>query len=45
MPITASIAADRPNILFIFMEDMGKQIPAYGDTTIETPQLDRLASN
>jgi N-sulfoglucosamine sulfohydrolase len=44
MPITASIAADRSNILFIFMEDMGKQIPAYGDTTIETPQLDRLAS-
>jgi N-sulfoglucosamine sulfohydrolase len=34
-------AAD--NILFILMEDMGVQIPAYGDYTVATPNLDRLA--
>jgi N-sulfoglucosamine sulfohydrolase len=37
-------AADRPNILFIHMEDMGVQIPAYGDHTVETPNLDKLAA-
>jgi len=39
--ITVS-AADRPNILFIHMEDMGVQIPAYGDHTVATPNLDKL---
>ncbi len=32
------------NILFIHMEDMGVQIPAYGDHTVATPNLDRLAA-
>ena len=32
-----------PNILFIFMEDMGLQIGPYGDTTAPTPRLDALA--
>ena len=32
------------NILFIFMEDMGLQIPAYGDNTAPTPGIDKLAS-
>ena len=34
----------KPNILFIHMEDMGVQIPAYGDDTVATPNLDRLAA-
>ena len=33
------------NILFIFMEDMGLQIPAYGDATAPTPGIDKLASS
>jgi N-sulfoglucosamine sulfohydrolase len=37
------LADDRPNILFIHMEDMGCQIRAYGDNTAHTPNLDRLA--
>lgn len=41
---TAAQASNRPNILFIHMEDMGLQIPAYGDHTVATPNLDRLAS-
>lgn len=32
------------NILLIFMEDMGIELPAYGDTTVPTPALDTLAS-
>lgn len=31
------------NIVFIHMEDMGCEIPAYGDHTQETPALTRLA--
>ena len=34
---------DRPNILWIVAEDMSPTIPAFGDSTIETPNLDRLA--
>ncbi len=37
-------AETRPNILFIHMEDLGVQIPAYGDDTVATPHLDQLAS-
>ena len=40
----ALAAAERPNILFIHMEDMGVQIPAYGDNTVATPNLDKLAA-
>ena len=40
----AALAANRPNILFIHMEDMGVQIPAYGDHTVATPNLDKLAA-
>jgi N-sulfoglucosamine sulfohydrolase len=44
--ICLSLAAkDRPNILFIHMEDMGCEIPAYGDSTQETPTLTKLAKD
>ncbi len=36
-------SSSKMNILFIHMEDMGIQIPAYGDNTVATPELDRLA--
>lgn len=35
---------ERPNILFIHMEDMGCEIPVYGDMTQATPSLSQLAS-
>ncbi len=41
--LTAQAAVERPNILFIHMEDMGCEIPAYGDNTVATPNLDKLA--
>ncbi len=34
---------ERPNILWLVTEDMGAYIPAFGDSTIETPNLSRLA--
>lgn len=33
----------RPNILFIHVEDMGVQLPIYGDNTQDTPHLRELA--
>jgi N-sulfoglucosamine sulfohydrolase len=45
--LASSLAAaeqERPNIVFILMEDMGTEIGAYGDPVAETPALDRLAA-
>lgn len=33
-----------PNILWLVAEDLGPYLPAFGDSTIVTPNLDRLAS-
>ena len=35
----------RPNVLFITSDDLGLQLGCYGDTVIETPQLDALAAS
>ena len=35
---------DQLNILWLVTEDMGAYIPAFGDSTIETPNLSRLAA-
>src|SRR6187549_4219924 len=40
----ATMAADRPNVLWITSEDNGPQLGCYGDTYATTPQLDKLAS-
>lgn len=37
-------ADDRPNILWILGEDASPHIGCYGETTIKTPNLDRLAA-
>ncbi len=34
----------RPNILWIMVEDMSPHFACYGETTIQTPHVDRLAS-
>ncbi len=34
----------RPNILWLVTEDMGAYIPSFGDSTIQTPNLSRLAA-
>jgi arylsulfatase A-like enzyme len=35
---------ERPNILWLVTEDMGPYIPSFGDSTIVTPNLSRLAA-
>lgn len=35
---------DRPNILWLVTEDLGPYIPPFGDSTIQTPNLSRLAA-
>ena len=39
----ASTSPERPNILWLVTEDMGAYIPPFGDSTIQTPNLSRLA--
>jgi len=34
----------RPNILWLVTEDMGAYIPPFGDMTVPTPNLSKLAS-
>ena len=43
----ASDAADpsRPNILWLYVEDMNDWMGCYGDKTIKTPAIDSLAAN
>jgi arylsulfatase A-like enzyme len=35
--------ARKPNILWITCEDMSPRLSAYGDSTVPTPNIDRLA--
>jgi arylsulfatase A-like enzyme len=42
-PVHAADLAGRPNILWIVVEDMSADFGCYGETTIETPHVDRLA--
>lgn len=37
-------AVSRPNILWITCEDMSPNLPSFGDSTVVTPNLDRLAA-
>ncbi|MFT4541949.1 MAG: N-sulfoglucosamine sulfohydrolase [Planctomycetota bacterium] len=40
----AGIPSDRPNILWLVVEDMSPWLPCYGDETVPTPNLDRFAA-
>ncbi|MEM7015044.1 MAG: sulfatase, partial [Verrucomicrobiota bacterium] len=45
MMLTATAAAEKPNILFIFLDDFGWKDTSYmGSDFYETPNLDKLAS-
>ncbi len=41
----AARSATRPNILWICVEDMSANMSCYGETTIQTPNIDRLAED
>ena len=36
---------ERPNIIWMIVDDMSAEFSCYGETLIETPHLDRLAQN
>ncbi len=38
-----ALAADRPNVLWFIVDDMSANFGSYGETTIATPHVDRLA--
>ncbi|MCU0794352.1 MAG: sulfatase [Akkermansiaceae bacterium] len=42
LPHLSADAAERPNILWIIMDDIGAELPCYGEKSIETPHIDRL---
>lgn len=45
LPAASQRTDDRPNILFILLDDLGKEwISAYGAEGISTPEVDRLAA-
>lgn len=42
--ITCTCAADRPNILFLSMDDLKPELGCYGASYMKTPNIDRLAA-
>ncbi|MSU24749.1 MAG: DUF4976 domain-containing protein [Opitutus sp.] len=45
LPLALAHAADRPNILFIAVDDLRPEFGAYGKDYIKSPNLDRLAKS
>jgi len=41
---SVAAGADRPNVLYVILEDIGPQLACYGEPLIRTPNLDRFAS-
>ena len=42
--IPAARAADRPNVLFIAVDDMNNDLGCYGHPLVRSPNIDRLAA-
>ncbi len=43
IPVVRAAATDRPNILWIVIDDISAHLSCYGETAIQTPHMDRLA--
>ena len=44
LPTGLAAAAERPNVLFITVDDLRPELGAYGKDTIKSPNIDRLAT-
>lgn len=44
LPLCADEPAERPNIVWIIVDDMSANFSCYGEKTIRTPHVDRLAA-
>ncbi len=44
-PTQAELKAKQPNIFWIYIEDMNPSLGCYGDPTVPTPNMDKLAKN
>ena len=44
LSITTLFAADRPNVLFIAVDDLRPELGCYGNTIVKTPNIDRIAA-
>ena len=42
--VPGSSAADKPNVLFIAIDDLRTELGAYGHPTVQSPRLDQLAA-
>jgi Sulfatase len=42
--LTSVEAADRPNVLFIAVDDLRPEIGCYGNSIVKTPNIDRIAA-
>ena len=42
--LSASVLAEKPNILFIAVDDLRTELKCYGDTEVKTPNIDQLAA-
>ena len=42
--VSPALSAERPNIVWFVIDDMSPNFSCYGEKTIETPNVDRLAA-
>jgi len=45
VPANRVDAADKPNVLWIYLEDVSRWFSCYGDKIVETPNIDALAAD